>query len=440
MTLLVSTISQTRVKSPMRILVVGAGYVGLANALGLTGRDHEVVCIDIDTSRCEILNSGKSPIYEEGFESVLRNTVSTSRLTFVSDYNNLGAEYECAIVCLPTPSTFNGEADLTFVTDGLSRLAQHMQRGSIVVVRSTVPPDSFDLLIRSLGRDDISLAHMPEFLREGRALSDFKNPDRVVIGASSNETIRQVVDIFGLCNEPVVNCSLTEASLIKYASNSYLAMRLSYFHSLSSLANAVGADSRQVIRGVGLDSRIGVHFAEPAIAWGGSCFPKDTREFVAFAARIGHDMDLVATAITANSKRVQATADMVSHCVEEVSNPRVAVLGIAFKPDTGDVRSSAGVDLAIALADRGMDVSMYDPIATLADSSLNVPDNIIQYLNIGDALNGADVVVLATAWREFKDIRGSDAAGFVRGRSVHDPFFLLNREEWTESGFEFVVQ
>jgi len=424
----------------MRILVVGAGYVGLANALGLTGRDHEIVCIDTDKARCEMLNAGKSPIYEEGFESVLRNTVSTSQLTFVSDYNHLGAEYECAIVCLPTPSKSNGEADLTFVLDGLGRLARHMQRDSIVVVRSTVPPDSFDFLIGSLMRDDISMVHMPEFLREGHALSDFRTPDRVVIGASSEEIAHRIVDIFGLSNEPVVNCSLTEASLIKYASNSYLAMRLSYFHSLSSLANVLGADSRRVIRGVGLDSRIGVHFAEPAIAWGGSCFPKDTREFVAFAARIGHDMDLVATAIATNSKRVRATADLISQSIEEVPKQRVAILGIAFKPETGDVRSSAGVDLAIVLARRGIDVAMYDPIANLAECTLVLPKNIVQHSNISDALAGADAVVVATAWREFEDIPGLDAAGFMRGRIVHDPFYLLSREEWTNSGYEFVVK
>lgn len=423
----------------MRILVVGAGYVGLANALGLTSRDHEIMCIDINKSRCEMLNSGKSPIHEEGFESVLRETVSSSQLTFVSDYRTLGAKFECAIVCLPTPSKSNGEADLSFVLDGIGRLAPHMQRDGIVIVRSTVPPDSFDLLLKSLNRPDISLVHVPEFLREGHALADFRKPDRVVIGALSENVSRRTADILGLRNEPVVYCSPTEASLIKYASNSYLAVRLSYFHSLSSLANALGADSRQVIRGVGLDSRIGLHFAEPAIAWGGSCFPKDTREFVAFAARIGHDMNLVDSAIVTNSKRIQATADLVDRCIKGVSQRRVAILGIAFKPETGDVRSSAGVDLAIALASRGVNVSMFDPIATLTDCMMVLPENIVQSSNLRDTLTSADAVVIATAWHEFKDLRGLDTAKHMRGRVVHDPFFLLRREEWAESDYRFIT-
>ena len=265
------------------VAVVGTGYVGLSSGACLSSLGHQVTCVDIDVHKIAVLQSGKVPIVETGLDEIVTLGLKAGTLSFTTDLQSAVSEADVVFLCLPTPQDDDGSADLSYVETAVIELRGYLKPGAIVVNKSTVPVGTSIRVAKLLGRSDVSVVSNPEFLREGAAVYDFQNPDRIVVGARTTEVAQRVMDLYSKIDCPKVLTSQTTAELIKYASNSFLAIKLSYVNDIAALCDVVGADSHEVLHGMGLDTRIGNRFLEPGPGWGGSCFPKDTKALEAIA-------------------------------------------------------------------------------------------------------------------------------------------------------------
>lgn len=418
----------------MKVTVLGAGYVGLISGVCLAEIGHDVSVLDIDPNRVAMLRDGLAPIVEDGLaEMLIKNA---ARLSFGMFPAELG-EADVVLVAVGTPSAANGSADLSYVRSAVKVLAETMAPGTVVAMKSTVPPGTGDTLSREISAAGMHYASNPEFLREGTAIRDFFETDRIVVGAADPTVFPIFRALYEGVEAPIVECDVASAEMIKYASNAFLAVKISFINEIANLCDRVGADVELVADGVGMDARIGRSFLSAGIGYGGSCFPKDTRALDHLAAASGYDFQLLKAVIDVNTlqrgEAVRAVARDVAAAGKTLSGSTVAVLGISFKPGTDDVRESPAVDIIEMLDGAGAAVRAHDPVGTLPATC-----PAVQYADLYETLAGADAAILSTAWPEYAAIDWSQAATvMVPGALIFDGRNLFNPDEVRSSGLDY---
>lgn len=418
----------------MNIAIIGAGYVGLVTAAGLAAVGHRVKVGESDAAKLAVLNAGGVPLYEEGLGEILAETIGDGRLTFHADNAEAVSGARVVMIALPTPPSVDGSADLAMIVGALRDLAVSLESDVVVVMKSTVPVGSvarFQSFLDDLGAT-ASVVSNPEFLREGSAVHDFFNPDRIVIGSRSSAATATLVEMYEGIDAPIIVTNPPSSEMIKYASNAYLATRITFANALANLCESVGADASVVLDGMGKDRRIGAHFLNPGPGYGGSCFPKDTKALVSIADDAGYDFSLLRGVIEVNDLQLQRIVNKVAAAVPALHGARIGLWGLAFKAGTGDTRESPALMIAERLVARGADVTAYDPVAevsgldgvTCVDSPLAAVDNV-------------DVLLIATEWPEFADVDLAEVSEAMRGSAIVDARNLLDPDAVRSLGMTY---
>jgi UDPglucose 6-dehydrogenase len=411
-----------------RIAIVGAGYVGLTTAACLADLGNEVTAVDVDQERVRRLRRHRLPIYEPGLQEVVERNARAGRLRFTTSYQEAipGAEY--AFIAVATPEGEDGAADLRYVEAAARSVADAMDGPIIIINKSTVPIGTGDFVARVVGRTathPFEVVSNPEFLREGSALADFMKPDRVVIGAKRPEIGAEVARLYEPLGAPILLTTIYTAEMIKYASNSFLATRISFINEMARICERADADVKVVAEGMGLDRRIGSLFLEAGIGYGGSCLPKDVKALATMAERYGYHPGLLHTVMEINRDQRLLIVDRLKECLGTLRGQVIGLLGLAFKPNTDDLREAASLDVARLLIEKGATVRAYDP-AAMPKARLLVPEMQFRKDAYGVA-RGADAVAVITEWNEFRQLdlarlrRSMRRPVLVDGRNLYDP-------------------
>jgi len=427
----------------MRIAMIGTGYVGLVSGACFADFGHSVCCVDKDGGKIDGLNAGQMPIWEPGLEAIVKSNAERGRLSFSKNITEGVEEAEAVFIAVGTPSRRgDGHADLTFVFDAVRELARVIRPGTVVVTKSTVPVgtgDRIEEVLREEGMTDVSVASNPEFLREGAAIADFKHPDRIVVGAEderAREVLKEIYRPLFLNRAPILFTSRRTAELTKYAANAFLAVKISFINEIADLCEVVDADVQDVARGIGLDNRIGAKFLHAGPGYGGSCFPKDTLALLKTADAVGVAQRIVRTTVEVNDHRKASMADRVERALGgSLAGKNVAVLGLAFKPNTDDMREAPSVPLINGLVERGATVSAYDPVAR--HQAEQVLSGITFADNAYTAAAEADALVIVTEWDEFRALDLDKVAASMRGKVLVDLRNVYDRDEAEEAGLAY---
>ena len=418
------------------IAVIGTGYVGLTTGACLAHLGHRVVCADVIPEKVDALNRGEIPILEAGLDELVREGLSSGNLSFVLGAAAAVGQAEFIYLCVPTPQGEDGSADLSYVHAAAAEIGPLLSSESVVINKSTVPVGSARVVEEALGRDDIAVVSNPEFLREGSAVHDFLHPDRVVIGATDQATAIRVAGLYLGLAAPLQVTDPASAETIKYASNAFLATKISFVNAIAAVCEAVGADVNDVVLGMGYDKRIGEAFLRPGPGWGGSCFPKDSRALVHIAESAGYDFGLLKGVIAVNEEQFERIADKVENAVGgSLEGVVVAAWGLTFKARTDDLRDSPSLQVIRRLINRGARVRAYDP--AVADDS----DPRLAGIEIcGDpygSVEGAEALVVLTEWDEFRWVDFDKVAEAMARRSVVDARNLLDSAALRRRGFSY---
>ena len=427
----------------MRIAMIGTGYVGLVSGACFADFGHRVCCIDKDELKIDGLKAGKMPIWEPGLEALVKFNADHGRLTFTEDLVAGVKGAEAVFIAVGTPARRgDGHADLTFVFEAVRELAKVIERGTVVVTKSTVPVgtgDKIEEILREEGVSDAAVASNPEFLREGAAIADFKHPDRIVVGAEDEHTrdvLREIYRPLFLNRAPILFTGRRTAELTKYAANAFLAVKISFINEIADLCEAVDADVQDVARGIGLDNRIGPKFLHAGPGYGGSCFPKDTLALLQTAETVGVDQRIVRTTVDVNDDRKANMVERVERALGgDMAGKAVAVLGLAFKPNTDDMREAPSIPLINGLVERGAEVRAFDPVAR------EQAEQMLSGIHFADdayaAADGADALVIVTEWDEFRALDLEKIAASMRGKMLVDLRNVYDREEAEEAGLAY---
>jgi len=401
----------------------------------LTHLGHDVLCAEIDPARLELLRAGKSPILEAGLEELIADGFERGLLGFVDNAAEAARDAEFVFLCVQTPMGDDGRADMSFVERATEEVASALESGSIVVTKSTVPVGSSRIVERVLQREDVAVVSSPEFLQEGMAVHNSLHPDRIVIGSTDSAAAIRVDHLFSGISAPRLITDPPSAETIKYASNSFLAMKISFANAVAALCEAVGADVADVLTGMGYDPRIGFEFLRPGPGWGGSCFPKDLRALKAIGDDSGYDFALLQAVIDVNDEQFARVVEKVATAAgHNLKGKTIGVLGLAFKARTADVRYSPSLEVIGRLIDAGATVRAYDP----AVSELRAQDGIELCGDAYAACDGADVLVVLTEWDEFRWLDFDKIAGLVANRAIVDARNLLESAPLLKLGFSYV--
>ena len=428
----------------MRVTMIGAGYVGLVSGTCFADFGHQVTCIDKDAAKIAALNRGEIPIFEPGLAELVESNVRQARLEFAAEASQIG-EADAVFIAVGTPSRRgDGHADLSFVYQSVRDIAPLLGSAAVVITKSTVPVGTGDE-IENILRDnrpntDIQVVSNPEFLREGAAIQDFKHPDRIVVGSDDDRARKVLADLYRplyLNTSPIIYVDRRTAELIKYASNAFLATKITFINEIADLCEQVGADVQEVARGMGLDNRIGGKFLHAGPGFGGSCFPKDTSALIKTAHDHGVPLRLVETVSAVNEQRKRAMARKVVQALGgSVRGKTVAVLGLTFKPNTDDTRDSPAIPLITALHDLGATVRGYDP-AGMEQAKPLLPD--VHYCQSAySAAQGADAVVIATEWEQFRALDLSRLRAVMSQPVIVDLRNIYRSDEMKRAAFRYV--
>ncbi|MFC5711437.1 UDP-glucose dehydrogenase family protein [Thalassorhabdus alkalitolerans] len=391
----------------MNIAVVGTGYVGLVTGVSLSEIGHTVTCIDLDRQKVDKMKQGFSPIYEPGLEELMTKNIAAGRLFFTSQHSEGFKEADAIYIAVGTPERFDGTADLTYIKAAANDIAEHITKQVVVVTKSTVPVGTNDVIqnILSAGTDvECEVVSNPEFLREGSAVHDTFHGDRIVVGSSSEKAAKLMDDIYAPFNIPIFHTNVKSAEMIKYASNAFLATKISFINEIANLCDSLGANVEDVAAGMGQDDRIGSKFLNAGIGYGGSCFPKDTSALVQIASNVDHEFNLLRAVIDVNAHQQALPVHKIKeHFGGSVRGKKIALLGLAFKPNTDDMREAASIVVSQELILSGAEVVGYDPIAT--ENAKKVLPEIMEYADSPEeATEGADAVIILTEWDEIKQL------------------------------------
>lgn len=418
----------------IRIAVVGTGYVGLTTGACLSHLGHHVICADVDSEKIAKLQDGKIPIVELGLSELVREGITSGRLSFVVGSADAVRNCEIAFLCVPTPQGEDGSADLSYIQQAAKDISALLPFEAIVVNKSTVPVGSTKVVERALGRPDVKVVSNPEFLREGSAVQDFLKPDRVVIGSDDQAAAMKVASLYDGLSTRVIITDPASAETIKYAANAFLATKLSFINAIAAICEGVGADINDVVVGMGSDKRIGESFLRPGPGWGGSCFPKDSRALIKIAQDANYNFDLLKGVITVNDEQFNRVVDKIVHATGgEIKNKTVAIWGFTFKAGTDDLRDSPSIQIIQRLIDQGAKIQGFDP--TVANLKAGMPENVKVCGSPIEATVGADALVVLTEWEDFKWVSPMEVAAVINGKQLIDARNLLTRKDWERAGF-----
>jgi UDPglucose 6-dehydrogenase len=423
-----------------RITVVGCGYVGLTTGVCFAHLGHDVTCTDVDVDRIDQLNRGEVPILEAGLENMMREGVNGGRLSFVVGSAEAVADSEFVYLCVPTPQGADGSADLSYIESAAKEIGPHLQLEAIVVNKSTVPVGSTRVVEQALGRGDVAVVSNPEFLREGSAVHDFLHPDRIVIGAEDQAAAVRVASLYIGIASPIIVTDPPSAELIKYASNAFLATKVSFVNAIAAVCEAVGADMNDVVLGMGYDKRIGHEFLRPGPGFGGSCFPKDSRALIRIAEDAGYEFGLLEGVREVNSDQFDRVARKATDLVGgSVDGKTIAIWGLTFKARTDDLRESPSLEVVNRLRAQGAKIRAFDPSVTppLDPRRSAHLDGIEIVTDPYAACEGAEVLLVLTEWDEFKWFDFDKVADALTHPRIVDGRNLLDREALRRRGFAY---
>jgi UDPglucose 6-dehydrogenase len=418
------------------VCVIGAGYVGLVTALCLADAGRTVHLVEIEPRRLEMLRAGRSPIHEPGLEEMLGRLVRTGRLQVTADIAVGARDAGIAMVAVGTPPTDSGEADLSQVRDAVAGAAANLRRGAVIAVKSTIPPGTTAAMVASRLAAGFPLVSCPEFLREGSAIHDFNHPTRIVVGGADRAACARVAALFEHLPAPVIVTDSTSAEMVKYGTNTFLALKISFINEIAHLCELTGAEVGAVADGMGLDPRVGRAFLDAGLGFGGSCFPKDVRALEAAAAEHGHSFWMLKSAIEVNLMQRRRFVTKVREAVGgSLDGTRLAVLGLAFKPGTDDLRQAPSLEVIRHLERMGARVVATDPAALEGAARLLPGTELVA--DPYDCVQGADAVVLVTEWRRFRDLDWRRVAASVARRVVVDGRNCLDGAQLARLGFAY---
>jgi UDPglucose 6-dehydrogenase len=445
------------------VAVIGVGYVGLPTAATLAHLGHRVTCGDADLRKVEMLQRGEVPIVEEHLEELVREGQRAGNLAFVLGATAAVGRAEFVFLCVPTPQGDDGSADLSYVEAVAAEIGPHLAPGTIIVNKSTVPVGSTLVVERVLSRTDVKVVSNPEFLREGTAVPDSLHPERIVVGADDQLAAARVGELFSGTHAPLLITDAATAETIKYASNAFLATKLSFVNAVAGLCEAVGADVRDVILGLGYDRRIGFEYLKPGPGWGGSCLPKDTRALVHIAEQAGYDFSFLKGAIATNDEQFERVVAKVKAAVAssgaagagsgpavgDLTGSVIAVWGLTFKAGTDDLRNSPAVEVALRLAAGGAEVRAFDPTVTVPEGAgalpvpaIELPEDLagslLAYPDAYSACEGASAVVVLTEWDEFRWLDFVKVRDALLSPVLVDARNLLDPAQVRRLGFSYV--
>ena len=413
---------------------MGTGYVGLVTGACLAEAGHRVVCVDSDKTKISALNKGRIPIYEAGLDKIVRRNAAAKKLFFSNSIKDgmyfRGRHAEVVFIAVGTPPRDDGSADLSYVEDVAQAVAENMKEYTVIVEKSTVPVETGEWIYKTVNRFNkkntaFDVVSNPEFLREGSAVEDFLKPDRIVVGASSPMAIAKMKQVYAPLNAPMVITDIKSSELIKHASNSFLAAKISFINAVANLCEKTGANIEDVAKGMGLDKRIGPSFLKAGIGFGGFCFPKDLEAFYWISSKKGYDFGLLKNVTEINNGQKMWMVRRVEEELWNLKGKTIAVLGLAFKPDTDDMRFAPSIDIIAGLKSKGAKIRAYDPIAM--DKAKTALKNITFCKSAYDCVAGADCICLVTEWDEFKklDFKKIKAIAkhpiLIDGRNLYDP-------------------
>ncbi|MEX0801650.1 MAG: UDP-glucose/GDP-mannose dehydrogenase family protein [Dehalococcoidia bacterium] len=422
------------------IAVVGAGYVGLVTGACFAHLGHRVTCLDIDRHKVESLNRGELPIYEPGLESLVRESLAQGRLAFTLDPETAIPRSEFIFVAVQTPSASNGQADLVALLSAVSTLAPLVRKRAVIIQKSTVPIGTAgfveELVTRRRNGSSPHVVANPEFLREGSAVSDFLQPDRIVVGAKDRAAAERVAGLYDYADCPIIVTDPNTAEMIKYASNSFLAAKISFMNEIAQLCDAFGADVREVAQGMGHDARIGSEFLGAGLGWGGSCFPKDVKALVHMAKAVSVSPRLLEAVQKVNSNQRRVAVAKLESMLGSLDGAVIGLLGLAFKAGTDDLRSAPSLPLAEALVERGASVRGYDPVAM--EAAARIAPEIDCYDSPEELADGADALVLVTEWPEFRELDMAEIKRRMRRPVILDGRNFLDGDYLEDIGFVYL--
>jgi UDPglucose 6-dehydrogenase len=425
----------------MNICVVGTGYVGLVTGAVFADLGNDVVCVDKVKGKIDSLKAGKMPIYEPGLEEMVVRNVDDGRLSFTTDLPAAVEQSDIIFIAVGTPARESGETDLSHVEAVAAEIGKTMNRYKVIVSKSTVPVGTGELVREVIARHqrrpiEYDVVSNPEFLREGSAIEDTLRPDRIVIGAANQQAAMKLVELYAPLERPMIITDLPSAEVIKYASNAFLAAKISFINAIANVCESAGADVTQVMKGMGMDGRIGSAFLQAGLGYGGSCFPKDVDSLIHTAGRLGYDFKMLKAVVDINRERSGRLVEMIRKVLGPLDEMRVAVLGLAFKPNTDDMREAKSLDVVHQLVAGGATVRAYDPVAVDNARPL-LPESVIYAASPYEAAQDADAVVLITEWNEFKYLNLERLRGVLRRRIIFDGRNIWEPERMRRLGFEY---
>ena len=427
-----------------KITVIGTGYVGLVSGAGISDFGHRVTCADIIESKIKLLKTGEIPIYEPGLSELVDRNVNAGRLSFTTKVDEAIQQADVIFIAVGTPQSDNGEANISAVESVARSIGKNLNSYKVICTKSTVPVGTGNIICKLIRENmvdggEFDYVSNPEFLREGSAVKDFLWPDRVVIGASSIKAFNIMKDVYSplyINEKPILHTNVATAEMIKYAANAFLALKISYINEVANLCEAVGADVHLVAKGMGQDGRISPKFLHPGPGFGGSCFPKDTQAFATLSRKKGVPMNTIDAAITTNNIQKTRMVEKLKNLIGgDFSGKTIGILGLAFKPNTDDVRESSSIEMIQSILDGGGKVKAYDPIAN--KSMQNIFPDLNYVHSWEETCDGVEAMVIMTEWNEFRGMDLKKLKKLMKTPLILDTRNILSMDKLSEYGFQF---
>jgi UDPglucose 6-dehydrogenase len=427
----------------MNLLVIGTGYVGLVTGACLSDMGHQVICLDIDVDKIAALQKGSVPIYEPGLEEIVQRNISAGRLKFTTDYTSSVQNSKVCFIAVPTPSKEDGSCNLSYVLQAARSVAESMIEPMVIVTKSTVPVGTAQKIrqtVEEYTKISFDVVSNPEFLKEGAAVADCMKPDRIILGVESAHgasVMKELYSAFTINHDRILIMDTSSAEMTKYVANAMLATRISFMNEMAGLCEKLGANIQQVRIGIGSDQRIGYHFLYAGAGYGGSCFPKDIRALQAMAREAHYEAPLLLAIESINEKQKKLLAKKMNIHFGSVSKKTIAIWGLAFKPDTDDLREAPALKLIEELLQQGAHVRLYDPVAMPKAQKLLTHPNITWCRDEYHAAEGSDGIALVTEWKQFRFVDLDTIANSMKGKIFFDGRNQYKKDEMKAKGFQY---
>jgi UDPglucose 6-dehydrogenase len=426
----------------MNVCVIGTGYVGLVTGAVFADLGNSVICVDNNEEKVNKLKQSIMPIYEPGLEEMVRRNFDDGRIQFTTDTGDGVRKSDVVFIAVGTPPNPDGSTNLSYIEAVAREVATHLDRYKIIVNKSTVPPGTGDFVRRTIEHNkrrkvDFDVVSNPEFLKEGTAIQDSYHPDRVVIGAPSQNVAMALLELYAPLEAPMLITDVASAEMIKYASNAFLATKISFINSVANICERIGADVQLVAKGMGADKRIGKEFLMAGLGYGGSCFPKDTLSLIDTAKKYGESFEILDMVVKVNTDRTPRFVNRIIESAGDVKGKRFGILGLAFKPDTDDMRDAKSVEVINALAEKGAKFSVYDPIAT-ENAKPMLPKDVDYKDNPYDVAKGADALIIMTEWKEFRGLNLEQIRDSMKRPLIIDGRNMYSVDRMERAGIEYI--